>query len=366
MKLTLASRGSSDNPKAWSGTPHALKEEFSKHEDIELKCINWEMNKWILRIYHFIFRPYFFLYNSCREKWLRPFARYKVNTTLTSKRDFTLFISDFILPKEKRKSLFAVYTDSHVSQYINYCKEDTRIGRKYFLKDYNRITKAQLEQMNIVFTQNEWTRQGFIKDYNLSPDKVINIGFGINVKPYEGPKDYEKELLLIVLRKGTEYYKGLYLLLDAFKIVRSHRQQVRLAVVGTTMKETIDGVDFYDNYPRTKTVELFQQCTLYTMPSLHEPNGITYLEALANKAPIMGLNRFAVPEFSGYGKWGFIAENENPTEIAQVIEDALSDKNRLKEMGLKGQKFVINHYRWNIVVDKMIKEMRKSMNLNQI
>lgn len=41
------------------------------------------------------------------------------------------------------------------------------------------------------------------------------------------------------------------------------------------------------------------------MPSRNEPNGITYLEALANKTPFVALNRYAAPEFAGYGEWSF-------------------------------------------------------------
>ena len=43
---------------------------------------------------------------------------------------------------------------------------------------------------------------------------------GVNLEPYYGEKNYDDNLLLIVLRKGTEYYKGLLLLIDAFDIVK--------------------------------------------------------------------------------------------------------------------------------------------------
>ena len=54
------------------------------------------------------------------------------------------------------------------------------------------------------------------------------------------------------------------------------------------------------------------------MPALLEPNGTTYLEALANKTPTVGLNRFAFPEFCG--KWfeGCVInhKDENPANNA--------------------------------------------------
>jgi glycosyltransferase involved in cell wall biosynthesis len=198
-----------------------------------------------------------------------------------------------------------------------------------------------------------------LSEYGFEAKKVFNVGFGINVNPFYGDKNYDNELLLIVLRKGTEKYKGLYLLLEAFKYLRVKRPTVKLAVVGTESTVEIEGVSYYYNESRTKTLELYQASTLYVMPALSEPNGVTYLEALANRTPIVGLNRFAMPEFSGFGEWGFLVENEDPIELATVIDEALSDKNRLKEMGIKGQKFVIEKYKWDIVVDKMIQAIRK-------
>lgn len=42
-------------------------------------------------------------------------------------------------------------------------------------------------------------------------------------------------MLLIVLRKGTERYKGLDLLLEAFRIVHQEDPAVQLSVVGSDM-----------------------------------------------------------------------------------------------------------------------------------
>ena len=80
------------------------------------------------------------------------------------------------------------------------------------------------------------------------------------------------------------------------------------------------------------------------MPALAEPNGTTYVEALANKAPIVGLNKFSAPEFSGYGKYGFMASEATPQSVADVIIEALSDKERLKRrMGEEVQQFVMKN-----------------------
>lgn len=91
------------------------------------------------------------------------------------------------------------------------------------------------------------------------------------------------------------------------------------------------------------------------MPSRNEPNGITYLEALYNKTPFVALNRFSTPEFSNNGKWGFLCNSENPEDLADVVIEALSDKERLKTMGIEGQQFVKENYNWEKTVSEMCK-----------
>jgi glycosyltransferase involved in cell wall biosynthesis len=186
--------------------------------------------------------------------------------------------------------------------------------------------------------------------------KIANVGFGINAQFYEEEKDYNNHLMLIVLRKGTEYVKGLYLLLDAFEKLKKRIPDAQLAVVGTECR-AINGVQYYYNQPREKTLGLFRECTLYVMPNILEPNGITYLEALANKAPIVGLDRFSVPEFSGYGKWGFYIKDEDPDQLADLLEEALSNPKRLEVMGLQGQKFVHERYTWDQTASEIWERM---------
>ncbi|WP_035254528.1 glycosyltransferase family 4 protein [Desulfatiglans anilini] len=360
MKLLLASRGDFDNPKIWSGTQYNLKRAFQAEGGVQ--TLNWQLNRQLLRAYHAGFLRFFFGWGTSRDPLLQRFAEKKIKRLLIRNDkppDFLLFISDYYIPDRLRGyTKYAAYFDSFLKEQFKYM-DDARWGKDWFFRGYEKSNQAQLERMTLIFTQNEWTRQCIISEYGIPGARIHNVGFGINVTPFDGEKDYDKELLLIVQRKGTEKYKGLLLLLDAFKILKRRQTKVRLAVVGTQLPDKLDGVEYFYNFPRSKTVELFRASTLYVMPALHEPNGITYLEALANKTPIVGLNRFAVPEFSGNGKWGFMADDGAPEELADVIYKALSDKNRLQEMGLKGQQFVLSRYRWDLVVNQMLKEMQK-------
>jgi glycosyltransferase involved in cell wall biosynthesis len=362
MKLLLASRGDFNNPKVWSGTQCNLRKSFEPIA--QTQTVNWELSRQILRLYHVVFLKIFFGHGTTRDPFLQSLSRYTIKRLLIQDRDrpdFLLFVSDYLIPDSiAGYTKYAAYFDSFLKEQLRY-SDDTRLGKGWFIQKYEESNRTELEKMTLIFTQNEWTRQCIINEYGNLGERIHNVGFGINVTPFDGVKNYNDELLLIVLRKGTERYKGLLLLLDAFKILKNQRPKVRLAVVGTELPDKPDGVEYYYNFPRSKTVELFQAATLYVMPALHEPNGITYLEALANKTPIVGLNRFAVPEFSGNGQWGFAANQADPVELADVLNKALNDKDGLREMGEKGQAFVLNRYRWELVADRMLNEMKKCL-----
>ena len=235
--------------------------------------------------------------------------------------------------------------------YYPYDKKRDKLSK--WIKSYF-IFKAEdsmFTSMTHIFTQSEWPRNYLIENLSLPSYKVSKVGFGLNINLLEKNKSYDNNLLLIILRKGNEKLKGLYLLLDAFKKVRQHIPNTELAVVGTQLQPQ-KGVTFYYNKPRSVTIELFQRATLYVMPALNEPNGQTYLEALANRTPIVGLNRFAFPEFCGNGQYGYICENEDADELADLLIQALSNKETLKEKANAGYAYVKNlPYDWNTIVN---------------
>ena len=275
---------------------------------------------------------------------------------LTQKPKAILHISNLAIPETVSK------------QYSNYLYLDapsfgpeiagTHKLSSRFKKEHMAVTQKYLNRLKGVFTFNQWTADSLIDNYNIDNNKIYNIGFGAHLLPYDGEKDYTNGKILIVLRRGLEKNKGLYLLRDAFRLARKENPKLSLHVVGTTL-ETEDGITYYEGLGRDTTIRLFRECSLYAMPAIYEPNGMVYPEALASKTPILGLNRLAFPEFCGYGKYGYIVDN-NPADIAKNLLKAFENPTRLQEMGAEGQKFVIERYNWNNVITEMLNTIKST------
>jgi glycosyltransferase involved in cell wall biosynthesis len=358
--ICLVTHGNFEDSNTWSGTPRILSSQLRKRGFWVWGIDVSKISILFLRIINAVYvRLGFFSIFAHRGPILyRAFYKNipRFLTCHSQKTDAVLFIAEhYLLHEYNPDTIYALYADADPLERLPFLTFRKRnLGKSWFLEHYYNITKESLKYLNFVFTQNEWTRQALINNYRLSEDKVINVGFGINVEPYTGIKDYNSELLLILVRKGYERDKGLFELVEAFKILRSMRPNVRLAVVGTDIIENTDGITCYYNQPREVTLDLYKLSSLYVLLNICEPNGISYLEALANRTPIVGLDRFAFPEFSGYGRWGFILKNTAPEYIAHILDDALNNKQRLQQMGQEGQAYVLERFRWEKVIDRIL------------
>lgn len=351
MKKIVFCRTFDSEYKSWFGTYNRFYEEF-KADNIAGGDLYYGIKNYPL---HFrLYRKFFdvaggdckdiFLYKKLKANFLNSLQKSGY------KNQLFFHFSDYCIPKEALEyGEHMIYQDATIYGITNYT--DLKI-QDFYLKKHERIAKEYYLNAKSILTFNEWTKKSIIDQHGIDSKKVHNIGFGANLKPYHGKKDYENSLILIVLRRGMEYKKGLTLLLEAFKMAKVKNNNIKLAVVGTT-SETINGVEYFENFPREKTIELFQQSALYAMPAMYEPNGIVYIEALANKTPILGLDRCAFPEFSGDGKYGYIAKSPDASEIASLILEAIASPRELKEKGEAGQQYVMEKYDWNTVAKKI-------------
>lgn len=357
MKICIVSNGEATDPKNWSGTPYNIAARLKEYNDIEVCSLN--LKKLIKHPIYDLFRrtigKFVFLKGSPRDPML-----YLHDSKIIAEKlqeigaDINLYCAEYCVrggAKTDAQKNYA-YVDATLRPLLE-ADPKKKLGTNIFLSGYEKNERACYALLDGVFTMNEWTIESAQKLYGAEKSKFTNVGFGINASYYLEEKSYADNHLLIILRKGTEYYKGLDLLLEAFVIAQKKVPDLRLSVVGTDYKQ-VEGVTYYYNQPRDVTLRLLREATLYVMPSVREPNGITYLEALANKTPIIGMDRFAFPEFCGNGKYGWVVNEFSAYMLAETICEALSDKDRLKMMGDEGQKFVAQKYNWDEVVKKMM------------
>ena len=350
------------DPKSWSGTPFAIYSEFIK-QGVDVVTYNpykWKnniINKFLVSVLRRTVCP---TLGSDLGFWDQMVLRFLIRRKLHKENISSVFYTAngvCIHDGDVKSYLFSDAVSHERYRYYPYFSKSSvwkNKIRQYFLVNSE---DKQFMSMEHIFTQSDWVRDYLTNKLKYPANRVEKVGFGLNIRLLEAEKDYSKDLLLIVLRKGNEKLKGLCLLLEAFKKVKEQIPTAQLAVVGTDGASQ-DGVTYYYNQPRSTTVELFKQATLYVMPALNEPNGQTYLEGLANKAPIVGLNRFAFPEFCGHGKYGYICQHEDAAELASLLISALKNKEELKQKADAGYQYIATlDYNWHDIVKRFIEVM---------
>jgi glycosyltransferase involved in cell wall biosynthesis len=230
------------------------------------------------------------------------------------------------------------------------------------LKDAEILEKKAYQQFKHIFPLSEYVKKDLINHYEINPDKITVVGSGLGIiKPYFEKKDYQNNKILFTA-KGRFKDKGGLLVLEAFKKAYDKNPNLQLTIVGQNdYNKKID-------HPGIKTLgfvsiqilqELFNSHSLFLMPATNEPWGLVYLEALACKTPIMGLNRNAFPELSGHGKYGYILNNETPEELAGQLLKVMNSHEELKQKGEAGQKYCLENFSWENTTEKIIAKIQQ-------
>ena len=92
---------------------------------------------------------------------------------------------------------------------------------------------------------------------------------------------------------------------------------------------------------------------LFVLPSLYEPFGIVFAEAMSYKLPCIGTNTYAMPEIIDEGKSGYLVPIDDSTMLANRIISILKSPDTAKEMGNNGYIKYLQNYTWDAVVQKM-------------
>jgi len=214
--------------------------------------------------------------------------------------------------------------------------------------------------LDFVFTRSDWARKSFIHDYGIPADNVICVGTGINLEriPERYQKDYNSKRILFI---GTDFRrKGGDYLLSAFTKIRKAIKGARLTIIGPKPSGLPTGVEclgfISQNNPegRQRILDAYREAALFVMPSLYEPFGNVFLEAMAHMVPCIGTTACAMPEIIQNGQTGYTVEPGNVEALADCMAHALETPEELETLGAAAYEAVQQKFDWNLVVRNMI------------
>jgi alpha-maltose-1-phosphate synthase len=201
-------------------------------------------------------------------------------------------------------------------------------------------------------TFSERAARSVVADYGADPARVRVVGAGANVVPPEPVHDDDGETVLFIGRDFER--KGGHVLLDAFARLRRARPRARLLVAGPVRPLSLpEGAFQLGLVPLERIPDLFRQASVFALPTLHEPFGIAYLDAMACGVACVGTRVEAVPEIVEDGATGLLVPPGDPVALAGALRALLADRVRAREMGARGRERALAQFTWAHVAARL-------------
>ncbi len=208
-----------------------------------------------------------------------------------------------------------------------------------------------------LFPRSEWLRRSMIDDYGCDPERVVRVGGGANfVADSIDGKRYDGKIALFV---GEGFRrKGGSVLLEAWQRVRSELPDAQLWIVGPKaegeLAEERPGVKVFGYVQGREALEdLFRQASAFVLPSLFEPWGHAYYEAMGQGLACIGTNQGATPEIIAHGRTGLLVPPGEPVPLADALLALLGRPELAERFGKQAYTELQHGHTWDDVIGRM-------------
>jgi len=101
-------------------------------------------------------------------------------------------------------------------------------------------------------------------------------------------------------------------------------------------------------------MRIMKSSSVVVIPSRMESLPTTVKEAFYLNVPVIGTDVGGIPELIKNNETGIIVPPENPSKLAQAVNELLSDKEKAEKLAINGNTFVKNNMTWDVILPKYI------------
>jgi len=194
---------------------------------------------------------------------------------------------------------FVIHDLNHIERI-----ENSSLLKRLF---YRCIVRRGCKKSYKILTVSEYSRSRIIKWSGVQPDKVVNVGNGVDTAfhPDVAPCDLGGRYFLCV--GNRKLHKNEHRLVEAFSKSKASND-TRLVFTGAPdealtqkIKECAiaDKIIFLGNVSNINLPSLYRGAVSLLFPSLYEGFGLPVIEAMACGVPVMTSNSTSLPEVAG-------------------------------------------------------------------
>ncbi len=241
-----------------------------------------------------------------------------------------------------------VYTDhAHLANlgYPGFDRSSLRSAR------YLRTEAEMYASAAMIFTRSEHVRDMIVHGYRRPPDQVAVVGVGPNADT-SVMADHEGWYGGRILFVGVDWErKGGPDLVAAFRRLRVTHPTARLDIVGCSPQGvTGDGIVVHGRRSLDEVGSLMAQCDVFCLPTVAEPFGVAFIEAMHAGLPVVGTDLGAIPDFTRPGETGALVRPHDVDALHDVLTDLVADPDRTQRLGANARAVARSRYDWPVVM----------------
>lgn len=211
-----------------------------------------------------------------------------------------------------------------------------------------------------------------IRIHGIAPSRVRVLYNGLDLAEFDGlagsrgpgegiPAESNETVLCFVGRlvpqKGLDLlFRGLGLLeqVPPWKVllvgqgVEEPRLRAMAADLGLRDRVLFVGPKAWREIPAILT-----GCDLFVHPSRREGLGLSIVEAMAARLPVVATSVGGIPEVVTHGKTGMLVPPENPAALADAISHMIQHPDERRRMGRNGREFVEENFDINKIARQL-------------
>lgn len=197
---------------------------------------------------------------------------------------------------------------------------------------------------------------------------VIVIPNGINLATFNNFQIAKPSIFTIVTTSSLIPRNGIDTLIQALSMVTQFQWHLNIAGSGPqerVLKNQVRAykleshITFLGRVNNHQIPQLLAQSHLFIRPSRYEGFGISFIEAMASKIPVIATPVGGITDFIVHDQTGLLSEPDNPSSLAhQIVRIKANEKLRRKVIN-NAYNLVKSKYTWNNIA----KEVEHQLNL---
>ena len=223
-----------------------------------------------------------------------------------------------------------------------------------FLDGYNKervdCEKIVMTSSDLVTASSEFENMLIADTYKVDENKIKKITPGVDKKIFSPNPSVKKENIFLSIGRIQEQ-KGQLQTLEFLNNFRKIKNDFKCIFIGgpsgkygeeylLELKRTVKDfnlekhVEFFDNLPQTKIIELLNKSKLLIHTSQFETFGLVAIEANTMGVPVLTINNGSLMEIIENNKNGYLSENLIDKDVNNFVSNLINEDKKFEEVSL--------------------------------